>query len=147
MNLTRPALVLAAALLLAAPAAAKEDYAARVAKVLKATPLIDGHNDWAEALREREGDGRWTIDLTSGLDKRREPYNTDIAMLRRGMVGGQFWSVFVSPSLPIAPVAFFGWRLWLLHRIGGISGDGHGAGIEITESLLLFAALVWTHIS
>ena len=38
------------ALLAAAPA---PDYSARVANVLKATPLIDGHNDWAEALRAR----------------------------------------------------------------------------------------------
>lgn len=31
------------------------------------------------------------------------------------------------------------WALWLRRRIGGISGDGHGAGIEITESALLAA--------
>ncbi|WP_454885202.1 dipeptidase [Sphingomonas oryzagri] len=73
---------------------------ARIARVLKATPLIDGHNDWAEALREREGDGRWSLDLRGGLDKRPEPYNTDIARLRKGMVGGQFWSVYVSADLP-----------------------------------------------
>src|SRR5690349_7221720 len=68
-----------------------EDVDARVARVLKATPLIDGHNDWPDNLREREGDGRWTIDLRSGLDKRPVPYDTDIARLRKGMVGGQFW--------------------------------------------------------
>ena len=73
---------------------------ARIAAVLQATPLIDGHNDWAETLREREGDGRWTIDLTRELDRRPEPYNTDIARLRRGHVGGQFWSVYVSADLP-----------------------------------------------
>jgi len=87
--------------LLAAPAAAAPDpYAARVARILKATPLIDGHNDWAESLREREGEGRWTIDLTQGLDRKTIPYNTDIARLRQGMVGGQFWSAWVSASLP-----------------------------------------------
>ena len=89
-------------LLLAAlplPAGAR-DYAARVARVLKARPLIDGHNDWAESLREREGNARWTIDLTHGLEARPVPYNTDIARLRRGMVGGQFWSVYVSADLP-----------------------------------------------
>ena len=85
----------------AEPAAAQSvDHAARVARVLKATPLIDGHNDWAEVLREREGDKRWTIDLRRGLEKRPVPYDTDIARLRRGMVGGQFWSVWVSPDLP-----------------------------------------------
>lgn len=94
-------LFLAAALFasVAAPAMA-QDYAARVAKVLKATPLIDGHNDWPETMREREGEGRWTLDLRAGLTARADPYNTDIAALRKGMVGGQFWSVYVSADLP-----------------------------------------------
>jgi membrane dipeptidase len=86
--------------LAAAPTASAQDYAARVARVLKATPLIDGHNDWPEVLREREGEARWTVDLRAGLDKRPVAYNTDIDRLRRGMVGGQFWSVFVSSGLP-----------------------------------------------
>jgi membrane dipeptidase len=77
-----------------------QDYAARVQRVLQATPLIDGHNDWPEVLRGREGDKRWTKDLTRDLDKATTPYNTDIARLRRGMVGGQFWSVYVSANLP-----------------------------------------------
>jgi membrane dipeptidase len=76
------------------------DYQARVARVLKATPLVDGHNDWAESLREREGDGRWTLDLRQGLGGKPIPYNTDIARLRQGMVGGQFWSVYVDAGLP-----------------------------------------------
>ena len=67
---------------------------------LKATPLIDGHNDWAESLRTREGDKRWTIDLREGLGALPVPYNTDITRLRKGMVGGQFWSVYVSADLP-----------------------------------------------
>lgn len=92
--------LLAGSLLLAAVPATAQDYAARVARVLKKTPLIDGHNDWAEVLREREGDARWTLDLARDLDKRPIPYNTDIARLRRGMVGGQFWSVYVSAEEP-----------------------------------------------
>ena len=87
--------------LLATPAfaAAPDPYAARVARILKDMPLIDGHNDWAESLREREGEGRWSIDLTQGLDKKPVPYNTDIARLRQGMVGGQYWSAWVSSGL------------------------------------------------
>ncbi|MEI9853158.1 MAG: dipeptidase [Sphingomonas sp.] len=88
------------ALLAGGPAHAQDAAAARVARILKATPLIDGHNDWAESLREREGDARWTLDLREGLDRRPMPYNTDIARLRKGLVGGQFWSVFVSAGLP-----------------------------------------------
>ncbi len=83
----------------AAPARGS-DYSARVERVLKETPLVDGHNDWAEALREREGEGRWTLDLRAGLGSKPVAYNTDIARIRRGMMGGQFWSVFVSPDLP-----------------------------------------------
>jgi membrane dipeptidase len=67
--------------------------------VLKQVPLIDGHNDWPEVLRGREGDKRWTMDLRQ-LRGGADPYNTDIERLRRGMVGGQFWSVYVSANLP-----------------------------------------------
>ena len=86
------------AFFVAAPAsAAPADIDARVARVLKATPLIDGHNDWAETLVARAGEARWTIDLNH-LDP--EKYDTDIARLRKGQVGGQFWSVYVPADLP-----------------------------------------------
>jgi membrane dipeptidase len=91
--------LLAATLALAPIAAHAQNYDARVARVLKATPLIDGHNDWPEALREREGEARWTMDLND-LSSRPERYNTDITRLRRGQLGAQFWSVWVSPDLP-----------------------------------------------
>lgn len=51
-------------------------------------------------------------------------------------------AAWVSPSLLAAPLIFAFWGGWLRRRIGGISGDGHGAGIEIGESLLLAAALM-----
>ncbi len=54
-------------------------------------------------------------------------------------------AAWVSPSLLIAPLVFLFWGWWLMRRIGGISGDGHGAGIEISESLLLAAALLLAH--
>jgi len=76
------------------------DYAARVRRILRATPLIDGQNDWAEVQAEREGDARWALDLTQGLDRRAVRYNTDIALLRRGQVGGVFWSVYVDADKP-----------------------------------------------
>ncbi|NIJ07835.1 membrane dipeptidase [Sphingomonas vulcanisoli] len=93
-------LILAALLATSATAAPPDPYAARVARILKATPLIDGHNDWPETLTGDAKDERWTLDLRSGLDKRTHPYMTDIARLRQGMVGGQFWSVFVSANQP-----------------------------------------------
>jgi membrane dipeptidase len=96
----RKILLAVAALSLATSTGLAEDLRARVARVLQSTPLIDGHNDLPDVLREREGDGRWTIDLRSGLANRPEPYDTDIGRLRQGMVGGQFWSVFVPSNLP-----------------------------------------------
>jgi membrane dipeptidase len=90
----------AAALPLMAAAPANTDYAARVARVLKATPLIDGHNDLPEALEENAGGARWAVDLKQDLSGGKTPYNTDIPRLRRGMVGGQFWSVWVDANLP-----------------------------------------------
>lgn len=85
-------------LLAALPAqAAPDPYAARIAKVLNAAPLIDGHNDWPEALAEKAKDARWTMDLTQ-LDPAQ--YHTDIKRLKAGGVGGQFWSVWVSADLP-----------------------------------------------
>src|SRR3954466_13409809 len=68
---------------------------ARIDRILKATPLIDGHNDIAEQLAEnykRHIDG-----LASGTDQRQpHPLMTDMARLRQGRVGGQFWSVYIN---------------------------------------------------
>ena len=87
------------ALLLGAVPLSAQAPSARIERILRATPLIDGHNDWAETLREREGEARWALDLH---DLRRTPvaYDTDILRLRKGMIGGQFWSVYVSAELP-----------------------------------------------
>lgn len=56
-----------------------------------------------------------------------------------------FAAAWLSPSLLVAPLIFLLWGAWLRRKIGGISGDGHGAGIEIAESLLLAAALLLAH--
>ncbi|MDB5726301.1 MAG: adenosylcobinamide-GDP ribazoletransferase [Novosphingobium sp.] len=50
---------------------------------------------------------------------------------------GAAW--FISPALLAALPAMALWRLWLARRIGGISGDGHGAGIELVETATLAA--------
>ncbi len=56
-------------------------------------------------------------------------------------------AAWFSPSLLVAPMIFLLWGGWLLRKIGGISGDGHGAGIEISESVLLAAALLLAHLA
>ncbi len=85
---------------LASGAAVDSDYHARVARVLKATPLIDGHNDLPWEIRDRYKSDLAAIDLsadTSRLSLRAgdSPLMTDIPRLRAGMVGGQFWSVWI----------------------------------------------------
>jgi membrane dipeptidase len=83
-----------------AAAAAADTDAARVAHVLKATPLIDGHNDLPWEIRERFNSDLGAIDLavdTSHLPGPADggPLMTDIPRLREGLVGGQFWSVWI----------------------------------------------------
>jgi len=43
-----------------------------------------------------------------------------------------------APSLLAVLVFIPLWGWWIRRRIGGISGDGHGAGIELAETVLLF---------
>ena len=87
-------------LLLATSAAAQTDaLAARVDRILKEVPLIDGHNDLPYQYEERVKDHLAQIDIRqdqSGLTPR---LHTDIPRLRQGRVGGQFWSVYVPTSL------------------------------------------------
>ncbi len=76
------------------------DYSARVAHVLKQTPLIDGHNDLPWEVRTRFQGKLDAIDLTKNTAAIAPPAGgvalmTDIPRLRKGGVGGQFWSVFI----------------------------------------------------
>ena len=98
-----------AALLASAAQAQAVDpkIAARVEKVLKGTPLIDGHNDLAEQVRGRFGGKLDRVDLradTSKILADGVPMMTDIPRLKAGHVGGQFWSVFI-PSSFDGPIA------------------------------------------
>lgn len=48
------------------------------------------------------------------------------------------WSFFVHPLLCVAPLLTLIFVFYWRRRLGGITGDCHGASIEMTESLLLF---------
>ena len=82
---------------MAAPAPAQPIDAktqARIDRILKATPLIDGHNDIAEQLAENYK--RTVAGIDSGTDRwQPKGLMTDMARLRQGRVGGQFWSVYI----------------------------------------------------
>jgi len=55
-------------------------------------------------------------------------------------------SAVLVPALLMAPVLVALWGLWLHRRLGGVSGDCHGAGIELVETGLLAALLVAGHL-
>ncbi|WP_423603788.1 adenosylcobinamide-GDP ribazoletransferase [Sphingomonas sp. MS122] len=48
----------------------------------------------------------------------------------------------VAPALLVAPLLIGGWWLWLRRSLGGVSGDCHGAGIELVETGLLLALVL-----
>ncbi|MFM5907657.1 MAG: dipeptidase [Novosphingobium sp.] len=71
---------------------------------LRAAPVWDGHNDVPEQLRERRknllagfdfNDTTGTADAAKGV----AAMQTDLARIRKGRLGAQFWSVYVSANL------------------------------------------------
>lgn len=69
----------------------------KVKKILRDTPLIDGHNDVPWQYRKRQASFD-QVDLASDTTKLRPPMVTDIARMRAGGMGGQFWSVYIPTS-------------------------------------------------
>jgi membrane dipeptidase len=88
-------LAAAAILFLSVPGAAavqQDEHMRRATAVLSQVPLVDGHNDLPWVIRRNatapRDVGRYDLRITvSG--------HTDIERLKRGMVGAQFWSVYI----------------------------------------------------
>ena len=91
MRRSHVGLVFATMALTPALAASQEPVAARVDRILRTTPLIDGHNDLPGLLWDRARGDLDGYDLRGGTDG-----DTDWPRMRAGRVGGQFWSVYVS---------------------------------------------------
>src|SRR5437764_3792009 len=72
--------------------AAADPYMARVIRVLTEQPIIDGHNDLPWRIRE---DKAHPMDVESYDLRRHTAGMTDLARLKAGHVGGQFWSVYI----------------------------------------------------
>jgi membrane dipeptidase len=72
---------------------------AEIRQLLRAVPLIDGHNDLAWQYRQHSNDLA-AIDLAADTSRLKDPLVTDIPRLRAGGVGGQFWAVYVPATLP-----------------------------------------------
>jgi membrane dipeptidase len=66
-------------------------------ELLRAFPVVDGHNDLPWALREQV---RYDLDARDIAVPQGDHLHTDIPRLRAGGVGAQYWSVFVRADLP-----------------------------------------------
>jgi membrane dipeptidase len=66
-----------------------QDYRAQALRILGTVPLIDGHNDIPDAIRERGG-----LDSVN-FAVLQPKLMTDITKLRAGAVGGQYWAAYV----------------------------------------------------
>ncbi len=108
-------LTLAATLVLAAPLAAQQakpavDPATATANAaLEAAPIFDGHNDVPNQLRDRVKNQINAFDFadtsgTGATNPEGRAMQTDLARLKEGKVGAQFWSVYV-PSNADEPQA------------------------------------------
>ncbi|MGO4602260.1 dipeptidase [Terrabacter sp. 2YAF2] len=67
----------------------------RARELLRAHPLVDGHNDLPWEAREQTGYDFEALDISGRLTTTQ----TDLPRLTEGGVGAQFWSVFVPSTL------------------------------------------------
>jgi membrane dipeptidase len=65
---------------------------AHARRLLESAPLVDGHNDLPWAIRESK---TAPMDVDAYDLRQRTPGHTDLARLKEGRVGVQFWSVYV----------------------------------------------------
>jgi len=79
--------------------AATDPYMARAIRVLTEQPVIDGHNDLPWRIRE---DKVHPLDVEAYDLRTPRAGMTDLARLKAGHVGGQFWSIYI-PGEPGAP--------------------------------------------
>ncbi len=66
-----------------------QDYRAQAVRILRTVPLIDGHNDIPDAIRERGGVD--SVNFAVSQPK----LMSDVPRLRAGHVAGQFWAAYV----------------------------------------------------
>ena len=65
---------------------------ARARRILASAPLVDGHNDLAWEIRT---DSAAPMDVGAYDLRKRTRGHTDLERLKKGMVGAQFWSIYL----------------------------------------------------
>ena len=83
----------------ATPSRPADPYLTRALRVLQTAPVVDGHNDLPWRIRE---DTVRPMDVEAYDLRKRTPGMTDLARLKQGRVGGQFWSIYI-PGEPSDP--------------------------------------------
>ena len=115
--LTLLAVACAAPLLMTLQAQNADPLMARALRLLKEAPIVDGHNDYPWAVREK---GKGDVDLFD-MRQPQPQLMTDFARLRAGGVGGQFWSVYVPGDMQkaqgISPVTATLEQIDIVHRM------------------------------
>lgn len=101
-----------------------DNVGARIDRILRAVPLIDGHNDLPWQYEERVKNHLAQIDIRQDQSKLTPPLHTDLARLRQGRLGGQFWSVYVPTTLKGADaVRAVIEQIDVVHRIDALYPD------------------------
>jgi len=79
----------------------------------------------------------WLTPLHQGLGARFRDgvRRTDIGLWIAALLLASWFVPALLAALAFIPL----WGAWLKHKLGGISGDGHGSGIELVETGLLLA--------
>jgi membrane dipeptidase len=97
MRVLVPLAVVVALVVVISPALSgrQDQYTKRALQIQGESPLIDGHNDLPWEIRAQAGSDFAKLDI----GKPQPSLMTDIARLRAGRVGGQFWSVYVPVTL------------------------------------------------
>lgn len=124
MSQTWSRLLLSLTFLLSATLASAQSEQARVQRILREVPLIDGHNDLPWQYQKRVSNQLERIDVRSEQKTLSPMLHTDIPRLRRGGVGGQFWSVYVSADLEeAAAVQAVLEQIDVVHRLNALYPD------------------------
>jgi len=105
--------VLVLPLVVVASSAQNDANLERAKRLLKETPVIDGHNDYPWVVREKAGGDVDALDIR----KPQPSIHTDIGRLKAGGVGGQFWSVYVPTDNTAASVTATLEQIDIVHRM------------------------------
>lgn len=109
-----------------------------VERILRDVPLIDGHNDLPWQYRERVKNQLAQIDLRQDQSKLAKPLHTDIPRLRAGLLGAQFWSVYVPATLKGADaVQATMEQIDVVHRMNAAYPDVFGLALTADDVVRL----------